>query len=95
MADDLILFPFGGNSREAAVAVEALNAVAPRYRILGFLDDNHAALRSSSYPLLGGSELWASYRGKARLLAVSGAKRLPVLAQMTAFLQSRTPCARI
>ncbi|MBN9048410.1 MAG: NeuD/PglB/VioB family sugar acetyltransferase [Rhizobiales bacterium] len=72
MADDLILFPFGGNSREAAVAVEALNAVAPRYRILGFLDDNHAALRSSSYPLLGGSELWASYRGKARLLAVPG-----------------------
>lgn len=72
MADDLILFPFGGNSREAAVAVEALNAVSPRYRVLGFLDDNHAALRSSSYPLLGGSDLWASYRGKARLLAVPG-----------------------
>jgi sugar O-acyltransferase (sialic acid O-acetyltransferase NeuD family) len=75
MADDLILFPFGGNSREAAVAVEALNAVAPRYRILGFLDDNHEALRSSGYPLLGGSDLWPSYRGKARLLAVPGSPK--------------------
>ena len=75
MADDLILFPFGGNSREAAVAVEALNAIAPSYRILGFLDDNHAALRSSGYPLLGGSDLWASYHGKARLLAVPGSPK--------------------
>lgn len=75
MAEDLILFPFGGNSREAVVAIEALNAAAPRYRILGYLDDNHRALVSHDYPLLGGSDVWASYRGKARLLAVPGSPR--------------------
>lgn len=75
MVEDLVLFPYGGNAREAAVAVEALNAATPRYRILGYLDDNHANLHSAHYPILGGSELWATYRGKAKLLAVPGSPR--------------------
>jgi sugar O-acyltransferase (sialic acid O-acetyltransferase NeuD family) len=75
MPDDLILFPFNGNCHEAAVAIEAMNAVKPRYRILGYLDDNHALLKSDSYPLLGGSDVWPSFRGKARLLAVPGSPK--------------------
>ncbi len=63
MIEDLLLFPFGGNAREAALTVEALNAGAPRYRIVGYLDDNHANLRSSDVPILGGSDLWLKYRG--------------------------------
>jgi sugar O-acyltransferase (sialic acid O-acetyltransferase NeuD family) len=73
--DDLLLFPFGGNAREAALTIEALNAVSPRYRIVGYLDDNHRDLRSADHPILGGSELWPSYRGKAKLLAVPGSPR--------------------
>lgn len=75
MTEDLLLFPFGGNAREAALTVEALNAVSPRYHIIGYLDDNHSNLRSDDYPILGGSEAWSSYRDKARLLAVPGSPR--------------------
>jgi len=73
--DDLLLFPFGGNAREAVVTIDAINGGAPRYRIVGYLDDNHCNLRSADVPILGGSELWSSYRGKARLLAVPGNPR--------------------
>lgn len=71
----VLLFPYGGNAREAVVLIEAINAFAPsdaRYEILGFLDDNHASLKSPTYPILGGSERWAEYRGKAKLIAVPG-----------------------
>jgi sugar O-acyltransferase (sialic acid O-acetyltransferase NeuD family) len=78
MTQAVIIFPFGGNAREVVVLIEAINAVAPldaRYEILGFLDDNHASLKSSSsmsYSILGGSERWVEYRGKAKLVAVPG-----------------------
>jgi sugar O-acyltransferase (sialic acid O-acetyltransferase NeuD family) len=72
MIEDLILFPFGGNAREGALTVQALNAIAPRYQILGYLDDNYKNLKSDDYPILGGSGLWSSYRGNAKLLAVPG-----------------------
>lgn len=72
MLESLILFPFGGNAREAAVAIEALNGAAPRYRILGYLDDNWDSLQSVDYPILGAADLWPSLRGQARLLAVPG-----------------------
>jgi sugar O-acyltransferase (sialic acid O-acetyltransferase NeuD family) len=75
MSESLIFFPFGGNAREAVVAVEALNAVAPRYRILGYLDDNCKRLQSTDYPILGATAVWQSHRGKARLLAVPGSPR--------------------
>jgi sugar O-acyltransferase (sialic acid O-acetyltransferase NeuD family) len=72
MSESLILFPFGGNAREASVAIEALNAFAPRYRILGYLDDNCDGLQGADYPILGATETWQSHRGQARLLAVPG-----------------------
>lgn len=75
MAEAVLLFPFGGSAREAVVTLEALNAVAPRYRIVGYLDDNHRNLRSTDYPILGGSDAWPSYRDTAKLLAVPGNPR--------------------
>lgn len=75
MTESLILFPFGGNAREAAVAVEAINSTTPLYRILGYLDDNYDQLRGIDYPILGHTSAWPSYRGKARLLAVPGSPR--------------------
>ena len=75
MTQDLLLFPYGGNAREAALTIEAVNAAGPRYRVLGYLDDNHANLRSSDLPILGGSDVWPAHRGKARLLAVPGNPR--------------------
>jgi sugar O-acyltransferase (sialic acid O-acetyltransferase NeuD family) len=75
MSESLILFPCGGNACEAAVAIEALNAVAPRYRILGYLDDNCERLQATDYPILGATEVWQSHRGQARLLAVPGSPR--------------------
>lgn len=72
MVQAVVLFPFGGNAREAAGVVEAINAQDMRYEILGFLDDNHASLLSADYPLLGGSGLWEQYRGETRLLALPG-----------------------
>lgn len=75
MPESLILFPFGGNAREAVVAIEALNAARPSYRILGYLDDDCERLRGTDYPILGATEVWRSHRGKARLLAVPGSPR--------------------
>lgn len=75
MSESLILFPFGGNAREASVAIEALNAVESRYRILGYLDDNCDRLQATDYPILGAAEVWQSHRGRARLLAVPGSPR--------------------
>lgn len=75
MLEQLIIFPFGGNGREAALTIEAINAVAPRFKIIGYIDDNHAALKSDDYPILGGFEAWAGYAAKAKLLAVPGSPR--------------------
>lgn len=75
MRDALILFPFGGNAREAVTAIDAVNAVAFRHRILGYLDDNCHRLQSADFPILGTSERWQEYRGSARLLVVPGSSR--------------------
>lgn len=72
MVQAVVLFPFGGNAREAAGVVEAINTRNVHYKILGFLDDNYACLLSPNYPLLGGSGLWEQYRGETRLLALPG-----------------------
>lgn len=72
----LVLFPCGGNAREAVVAIEAINATGARpHRILGYLDDNYSNLPTLDYPLLGDGDAWSGYRGRARLLAVPGGPR--------------------
>ncbi|MCP4657197.1 MAG: acetyltransferase [bacterium] len=69
----VLLFPFGGNAREAAVVIAALNRVEARYRVLGFLDDDPDTHGRSSCGLrvLGGRELLARHP-EAGVLAVPG-----------------------
>jgi sugar O-acyltransferase (sialic acid O-acetyltransferase NeuD family) len=58
VTQDLVIVGAGGFARETAAAVEAINAVAPTWRLLGFLDDSpdlHGTTRSG-VPILGGVE---------------------------------------
>ena len=68
----IVLFPFGGNAREAVATIEALNAAGQAIEICGFLDDNFAQITRARHPLLGGRDAWPSWRGRAKLLAVPG-----------------------
>lgn len=73
MPEKLILFPFGGNAREALLCVLATNAIEKKWDILGFVDDN-PSLRgqsSSGVKVLGGREVFKKYP-EAQILAVPG-----------------------
>ncbi|MDD5440437.1 MAG: NeuD/PglB/VioB family sugar acetyltransferase [Candidatus Omnitrophica bacterium] len=72
-SEDLILFPFGGNSREALGVVRDINKAGGAKRVIGFIDDNKA-LWGTSYeetPVLGGRDYLKKFPG-ARVLAVPG-----------------------
>jgi sugar O-acyltransferase (sialic acid O-acetyltransferase NeuD family) len=68
----VVLFPYGGNTREALAAIEALNIAGANIKVGGFLDDflDQAAL--VNYPFLGTREVWSEWRGRAKLLAAPG-----------------------
>ncbi len=69
----IVLFPFGGNAREAVATIEALNAAGGQIEICGFLDDNHTEITRSSLPMLGGRDAWPKkWKGHAKLLAAPG-----------------------
>ena len=68
----IVLFPFGGNAREAVTTIEALNASGQSIEICGFLDDEFAAITRAHYPMLGGPEHWRDWQGRAKLLAAPG-----------------------
>jgi sugar O-acyltransferase (sialic acid O-acetyltransferase NeuD family) len=68
----LVLFPYGGNTREALTAIEALNAEGANIEIGGFLDDFLDQTALVNYPLLGTREAWSEWRGRAKLLAAPG-----------------------
>ena len=40
MVKKIILFPFGGNAREALSVIEAINRRKKTWQVIGFLDDN-------------------------------------------------------
>lgn len=74
---DLVIFPFGGNAREAVAAVLAINKVRPTWKILGFVDGDPKN-RHKSYAglrVLGGPELLNTTLRGARVLAVPGNPR--------------------
>ena len=73
LMDDLLIFPFGGNGREALAAICAQNAVEARWNVLGFLDDDerHRGQEFSEVPVLGGRHLVSDYPN-AFILAVPG-----------------------
>lgn len=67
---DLLLIGAGGFSRETAEAVRAINAVAPTWRLLGFLDDSPAlhGEQVGGLPVLGPLELVHDHPGAALVL---------------------------
>ncbi len=70
---ELLLFPFGGNAREAASVVQAINRQQPTFELLGFVDDN-PELQGHDYhevPVLGGREVLDRYPN-AQVLACPG-----------------------
>ncbi len=73
MLEKLILFPFGGNAREALLSVLAINAKKKRWDIAGFIDDDPGNHRKEclGVKVLGGKEILKKYP-KAKILAVPG-----------------------
>lgn len=76
MAKKLILFPCGGNGREAVMAVEAINKNKPQWDVLGFIDDDSSlkGKECCGIKVLGGREILPKYPG-AFVLAVPGNPR--------------------
>ena len=73
MSDQILLFPFGGNSREAFDAIESINQSKKTWDILGFIDDN-PELHGQEFcgiKVLGGSEL-LNQHPEAKVLAIPG-----------------------
>jgi len=70
---ELFLFPFGGNAKEALGVVAAINAQAPTYQLLGFVDDNPQThgRQFAGTPVLGGRGLLERHP-QALVLAVPG-----------------------
>mgnify|MGYP003975373835 FL=1 len=60
---DIILFPFGGNTKEAITCIERINDQSKRWNIVGIIDDNQK-LHGQSYAgvkILGGRDQIANY----------------------------------
>jgi len=73
MSKKIILFPFGGNAREALPSIFAVNKIRKCWDIIGFMDDN-SSLRGRvccGVKVLGGRELLKKYKN-AKILAVPG-----------------------
>ncbi len=70
---DLLIFPYGGNSREAADVVYAINQEKPTWNLLGFLDDDPLKKGQlyRNVSVLGGRELLGKYPD-AKILMVVG-----------------------
>lgn len=71
--EDLILFPWGGNSREALAVAEAMNRERRVWNIIGFLHDDPVCkgIRFMDYEVLGGKEQLKKYP-HAKVVAVAG-----------------------
>jgi len=70
---DLLIFPFGGNAREAVAVIDAINKNGKQWNLLGFIDDNRDLWDQefNGVKVLGGKEVLASYP-QAKVLAVPG-----------------------
>lgn len=71
--NDLIIFPYGGNAKEAVSVIEAINRVSKQWNIIGFIDDNKDLKGETfaNYKVLGGREELSIYP-EAKILAVPG-----------------------
>lgn len=70
---EIILFPFGGNAKEAITVIEAINMKTKTWEVLGFIDDNPDlnGKKYSGYKVIGGKEI-LSECPSAKVLAVPG-----------------------
>lgn len=70
---DLILFPFGGNAREAIIVINAINIINKTWVLIGFIDDNSDLWSKEflGHEILGGKDKIAQYQ-TAKILAVPG-----------------------
>lgn len=69
----ILIFPFGGNAREALMIIIAQNQIKRQWRILGFVDDN-LSLKGKTccgFLVLGGREILHKYP-KAKVIAAPG-----------------------
>jgi len=73
MHEKILLFPFGGNAREALTVIADINKDKETWDVLGFIDDNES-LRGreiQGVEVLGGRDILGRY-GDAKVLAVPG-----------------------
>ena len=73
MPEKLLIFPFGGNGREAAVVVDQINRVEKKWEIVGFVDDDVSlqGKESCGIKVVGGREVFSEYPD-AKVLVVPG-----------------------
>lgn len=73
MSKELIIFPFGGNAREAIAAIQSINKLKKTWNILGFIDDDSSLWERDFYGIkvLGGKNVLLKHP-QARVLAVPG-----------------------
>jgi len=73
MSKQLIIFPFGGNGREAAANIVGSNALTEEWELLGFADDDSSLLGREvcGVRVLGGRDILKKFPD-ARILAVPG-----------------------
>ena len=77
-ARPLLILGAGGLSRETLSAVQAINAVAPQWTALGFLDDDPGlhGRKVAGMPVLGPLELVAEHPDAALVLCIASPKNL-------------------
>ena len=70
---DLILFPFGGNAREALISIFSRNRIHPQWNVIGFVDDNESnwGKQCCGIKVIGGRDIIGNYPN-AKVLAVNG-----------------------
>ncbi len=73
MHKKILLFPFGGNAREALATIVAINNIHREWDVVGFVDDDKANKGKELYgvKVLGGREIFEKYP-EALVLAVPG-----------------------
>jgi len=76
MPKKLLIFPFGGNGREALISVLAINDIRKEWDIVGFVDDSPSLHGKEYYgvKILGGRELFDRH-ADAFVLAVPGSPK--------------------
>ena len=76
MSKKLLLFPFGGNAREALLSIFAINSMKKEWDVIGFLDDDPSLHGKSSLgvTVLGGTKLFKEH-ADAFVLAVPGSPK--------------------